>query len=424
MNNRIIEWFGKTVGGYVASSPRNARMLLRAGYAVNALQLRLFPDRHLLPHQRYAAVVCSRAIRRPLRRPDRTAVVNLFFPCEILHAMDITPQFTEGLACYLNGAGTEQTFIKYAENTGVPQTYCSYHKTLLGASFSDVMPAPRFVANTSLACDANMGTFRSIAKHYRVPHCLLDIPNICTKESIQYVTHQLKELVSMIEETMKEKLDEDRLTEVILRGNRSMRLYREHFALLSERNLSTDMTSEMYKIFFTHVLKGTPEAEHYFKLLVQDTRAAARSSGQKRILWIHTFPHWQESIGTMLNFNAQHQILTCDLNFDNLEELDEHHPYESMAERLLKNSFNGGGENRAERCTAMARELKADAAIYFCHWGCKQTLGNAQLIRKHLEAEGIPVLVLDGDGCDRKNINDGQMTTRLQAFLEMLEANR
>jgi len=95
-----------------------------------------------------------------------------------------------------------------------------------------------------------------------------------------------------------------------------------------------------------------------------------------------------------------------------------------MAERLLKNSFNGGGENRAERCTAMARELKADAAIYFCHWGCKQTLGNAQLIREHLEAEGIPVLVLDGDGCDRKNINDGQMTTRLQAFLEMLEANR
>jgi len=28
------------------------------------------------------------------------------------------------------------------------------------------------------------------------------------------------------------------------------------------------------------------------------------------------------------------------------------------------------------------------------------------------------------NGCDRKNINDGQMTTRLQAFLEMLEANR
>jgi hypothetical protein len=40
--NSMIEWFGKTVGGYVASSPRNALWLLKAGYAVNALQLSFF----------------------------------------------------------------------------------------------------------------------------------------------------------------------------------------------------------------------------------------------------------------------------------------------------------------------------------------------------------------------------------------------
>jgi benzoyl-CoA reductase/2-hydroxyglutaryl-CoA dehydratase subunit BcrC/BadD/HgdB len=32
--------------------------------------------------------------------------------------------------------------------------------------------------------------------------------------------------------------------------------------------------------------------------------------------------------------------------------------------------------------------------------------------------------VLDGDGCDRENVNDGQMTTRLQAFLEILEKRK
>ncbi|NLH02196.1 MAG: 2-hydroxyacyl-CoA dehydratase, partial [Clostridiales bacterium] len=35
-----------------------------------------------------------------------------------------------------------------------------------------------------------------------------------------------------------------------------------------------------------------------------------------------------------------------------------------------------------------------------------------------------PVLLLDGDGCDMENINDGQMKTRLQAFLEILEVKR
>ena len=36
----------------------------------------------------------------------------------------------------------------------------------------------------------------------------------------------------------------------------------------------------------------------------------------------------------------------------------------------------------------------------------------------------ISTLVLDGDGCDSGNVNDGQMVTRLQAFLELLEGCR
>ena len=34
---------------------------------------------------------------------------------------------------------------------------------------------------------------------------------------------------------------------------------------------------------------------------------------------------------------------------------------------------------------------------------------------------GLPTLVLDGDGCDSRNVADGQMVTRVGAFLEQLE---
>ena len=34
---------------------------------------------------------------------------------------------------------------------------------------------------------------------------------------------------------------------------------------------------------------------------------------------------------------------------------------------------------------------------------------------------GIPMLILDGDGMDRRNSHDGQIRTRLEAFLEMLD---
>nr|MBP8990252.1 2-hydroxyacyl-CoA dehydratase [Clostridia bacterium] len=58
------------------------------------------------------------------------------------------------------------------------------------------------------------------------------------------------------------------------------------------------------------------------------------------------------------------------------------------------------------------------------HWGCKNTLGSSRLIKQALEESGLLTLVLDGDGCDPANNSDGQMATRLDAFLELLEGNR
>ena len=62
----------------------------------------------------------------------------------------------------------------------------------------------------------------------------------------------------------------------------------------------------------------------------------------------------------------------------------------------------------------------ADGAVWFGHWGCKHTLGAAQLAKRKFEEQGIPLLILDGDGCDRSHGGEGQTSTRLGAFLEML----
>lgn len=418
--SRVIESFGQAVELLAAKSPKMALNLLKLGYGANSIKLNIMPDKGLLPHQRYVSIINSRAIRRPLHRPDKSAVVNIFFPCEILHAMDIVPQFTEGLACYLNGAGCEQFFIEYAEDYGIPQTYCSYHKVLLGAVLSNTIPAPQFVATTSMACDANNSTFRTIADHYKIPYYLVDVPSVCNRESIDYVANQLKELVSMIEDTSSRKMDEDRLRSVIGRANRSIRNYKEHLTVLAHRYMPGSMTLEMFKIFPTHILLGTEEGDKFFRLLLEDTYGARRAKDEKRILWVHTMPFWQESIKRILNFNDKCQILPCDINFDSLVEMDEKKPYESLARRMLLNIVNGPGERRGRRIVEMAKRLRADGIVYFCHWGCKHTLGNVQIIGSIIRDEGFPLLVLDGDGCDRKNVNHGQMATKLQAFLEIL----
>jgi len=422
--NRLIQKFGSAVGARIPSRPHTALFLLNAAYAANELRSKYFPDSRLLPHQQYAAQINNRTIREPLVRPEDSAVINVFIPCELLQAAGITPQFVEALSGFLNGAGCERAFIDYAENYGVPQTYCSYHKTLLGAALSLVLPQPRFIVNTTLACDANTNTFRLLSDFWQAPHFTVDVPRTYSEENVAYVAAQLREMAAFIEKITGRKQDREALRMAIRRGNNSVRMYREYFRELAGKRLPNNFSSEMFKITLTHVRLGTPEAEEYFRLLLDDVRRAPAAGREIRILWVHTLPFWQESLRGVFEGNAKYQLLCSDINFDSLCELDEDRPYVSMARRLLANSLGGSARNRAERVLEMAKSLRADGVVYFCHWGCKQTLGGAALTEELLAKEGIGTLVLDGDGCDRENVNDGQMSTRLQAFLEILEARK
>ena len=50
--------------------------------------------------------------------------------------------------------------------------------------------------------------------------------------------------------------------------------------------------------------------------------------------------------------------------------------------------------------------------------------GGRTAVQERTGSRGYPVLLLDGDGCDRANTMDGQTATRLDAFLEMLHSKQ
>ncbi len=61
----------------------------------------------------------------------------------------------------------------------------------------------------------------------------------------------------------------------------------------------------------------------------------------KRILWSNIMPFYSETLKEYLNLNRNCQLLVCDYNFDNLDEMDYNHPYEALAKKFLKNRLNG-----------------------------------------------------------------------------------
>ena len=81
-------------------------------------------------------------------------------------------------------------------------------------------------------------------------------------------------------------------------------------------------------------------------------------------------------------------------------------------------------KQRIRRAQELANLTEVDGGILFAHWGCKGTIGASSLIKNSLENAGLPTMVLDGDGCNPANSSDGQVSTRLQAYLEMLSEGK
>ena len=294
---------------------------------------------------------------------------------------------------------------------------------MIGMVESGVLPKPLLIAGTTLACDANQLSFRHLATHYPAPLTLIDVPAREDDAAVAYVSDQLRELARTLETLTGRKLDEAKLRESMACANRTLALMREYGDLRAEVSQDTTMTGELCSLIATHCLLGHADGENYVRELIETAKRAPRreTTRRKRIFFIHTLPNWQDSMIRMLETENRCELVGCDITFDSLMPLDPDKPFESMARRLLANVNGGRSTRRIDNAIAWAKKLNADGVIVFCHWGCKQTMGLSTLAKRRLEEAGLPTLVLDGDGCDSRNVADGQMVTRVGAFLEQLE---
>ncbi len=419
----IVQHFGTAVQRTCGRDPLAARRLLRLGYHAKSMQLKVMPGA-LHKAAQMAAVETTAAMVAPLDHPDQSVMVSLFTPCEMLQVLGLHPYSCEGLGCFLSGAWAEKRFLEHAESEGLPETFCSYHKAFIGAAEMGLMPKPRFIINTTLACDANLLTFRRMAEFYQVPQLVLEIPYEQDAEAVRYVADQLREMRGFLEEHTGQKIDEDALRERVARSQRSMDNFQQYMTLRADKQILGDLTGEMFSAMMLHILLGTEAAEQYTQQCVRMAESASPASSGVRLVWMHTNPFWVKPLREMVDFHARVQVVGCDMCFEGLIQTDENDPYVAMAQRLVHSAFNGPVTRRIDRGIEAARQLNADGVVWFCHWGCKHTLGGAQLAKKRFEEAGIPCLILDGDGCDRSHGGEGQLMTRMEAFVEMLEREK
>ena len=419
----IVTSFGAWIQALCDKNPEKARKWLTTGYRAKNLQLKLAPGKLTAKSAQMVTAQSMHYMIAPLAHPDKAAMVSLFLPCEPLQVLGLSPYSCEGFGCFLSGTQAEGAFLRYAESEGLPETFCSYHKIFIGAAEKGLMPKPRFILSTTLACDANLLTFRRLAEHFGVPHFMVDVPYRTDQSAVDYVADQLRDMTAFLEQQTGQKLSQSALEETVARSNRSLANYHRYMTLKADKCIPCEMTGEMFAAFALHILLGTPETEAFTLQCLKDVEQAGPAEGV-RLLWHHTTPFWVAPLRQVTDFNRDVQIVGCDMCFEGIQPTFSSDPYEAMAQRVVYSAFNGPVSRRIEKGVEAARLLKADGTVWFCLWGCKHTLGGAQLAKENFVAAGIPTLVLDGDGCDRSHGGEGQLATRMEAFVELLKQGK
>lgn len=390
------------------------------GFRANKLRTKLLPKKGLAKgYQKLESMLMS-FVADSLAHPNSYVWGNIFSPCEIVQCFGLNTLSIECLACYLSGYHLEDYFIDYAQNTGIAPTLCSYHKTFVGAMDSGAIPVPKYAVTTSLSCDGNLNTFRYLEKKKGVPFSFLDIPYGDDEASVDYLAGQLRDFTGELERRFGVPFKEEKLREALEMENETRRELIRFLKLQSECYYPGELISHLYLMMGMHLLIGTREFLDLVRFMVEDIQSYPKFTG-KKILWVHLLPFYQESLQAYFNTNPNYQVIASDIAIDSMEELDASRPFHALAKKIIRNLYNGSYSHKAQMVAGLARELQPDAVIQFCHWGCKQSSGGSLLLKERMQEMDIPMLILDGDGIDKRNSHDGQIKTRLEAFLEMLE---
>ncbi|HPE69503.1 MAG TPA: 2-hydroxyacyl-CoA dehydratase family protein [Thermotogota bacterium] len=400
--------------------PRKLQGLIRFAARFQVFRWRIFPDRSIPRSLRMLNRAIFRAVSLPLSKPKRSAWVNLFAPTEILHAFGIHPLFVESLASFLTGMGIEDLFIDRARQSGISETLCSFHQAFIGAVESDAIPTPRFALASSMICDANTRTFVHVSQRRNIPCTILDVPSENRSGAVDYVKSQLKEAVSMVQDTLGEKLDPEKLRNVLRLENETREAMRRWLERAGETTFPNHATLEMSQLALSHTGMGLKSTRDFYRVRLSE-KGTPRAGDKRSLFWIHIIPFMDPAIRQTFNFHPRYSLVAMDINADDLRPLELEDPLASLARKMVENPYNGPFQQRLDRIMELVDRLHPDGVIHFCQWGCKQSTGGSALVADALKARNVPVLVLDGDAGDRRNMPAGQAKTRLEAFLEMIK---
>lgn len=381
---------------------------------------------------KYLNMASIKILKQAYSEKATVAYGSLFVPFEFFHALDLTPFMPEVMAGFTASLKLTDKTLKEASARWYTPDSCTFHRSASGAVELGLFPEPKFSICTNLACDSAQKTFYLDAKKFNLEKnfYLIDVPYEYSRESLAYLASQFKEISMDICKKLGKKLDIDKFKKILNYSNE----FRKWALLVNEIRKELIEYPPNYNglnfILPFHGLAGKRDGVTLYKKIYHELKQYLKKQNNdisfdikkyKKILWMHLKPYYKNNIFTILDQN-NFKVVFEEINYVYWPELDPEDPFISLAKKMLLHPLNGKIGNRLNAILNIANDYNIDGAILFSHWGCKQSNGGARIISDRLKSIGVPTLILDGDCVNKNNSSEGQITTRLQGFIEILNS--
>jgi len=364
---------------------------------------------------------------------DFVAAHTVFFPAEILYAMDIVPMHTETTTWMIAlFTGDSADMLAAGAELGLASEICSPHRGLAGAFAMGALPRPDAMLWSNLVCDNTAKSGELLMEINNCPGFFIDHPFQNSEDEERYLVGELNDMVHFLEEKSGRKMNWDQLAGIVAQMDRQIKLLREISELRKAVPTPFNPQGFLQLLTVDYLFPGLPEATVYLETL-RDELAEKVKSGKgavspERFRLMSLFIPPMYLIGFLEKISQEYGAVSVTEPFFTYwgdGELDPAKPLESVAKKsymIPEMRMYGPLDERAlDGITDCAEQYKVDGAIYYADVGCRHTCATIKLFKDVLNRQDVPVLTLDCDVVDPTITSEEDVREKLEQFFELLE---
>jgi bcr-type benzoyl-CoA reductase subunit B len=364
-------------------------------------------------------------------------------PVEFLYAMDVLPVYPENYAAMCAASHQSVELMEAAEAAGFSQDICAYARTDFGADIlqggpAAGLPAPRFLLCSTNICKTVIKWYEVVARKYDVPLFIVDTPFLhdgLSRSLIDYTISQFKDLEHFLADFLKRPFDHDRLIEALSLSREASMYWRQMLYLCKTIPAPINSLDSFIHLGPIVTLRGTRECVDYYKFLYEEVAERARKKigsipdEKYRVLW-DNLPVWfkMSRLGKFFEEKSCALVVTTYANswggLDDYKEDPTGDVYTAIASAYLNVYINLGFKERIKYLAQLIEEFSLTGFIMHSNRSCKPySVGMYRLQEELSKLTGKPGVVIEADQNDPRVYSDAQVETRLEAFIESMQAN-